>query len=251
MDNHENLEGPASAESNPCPLWDKERVWCVIQSTRKKRKKIALVTRRFSAVMIMLCILTFSGKVHRKIVPVVAQAGQMENPTPLQKIEVTRIDSDTVKDLTEAPAPLTAPRTRPPSGPKAVFASNAHPSVKDQALQAVPSPTVEFIDLPRLREEPLENLQLASLRSNPLDLREQQPKQQEGTKIIMKVPALSSEMQERRSYLARLFQQIAKFNTEGEIDWQVLNIQPLEALGFAIFSYKGDSTDVRQALELD
>lgn len=209
-------------ENTPAPSWSPERVWAQIEAepSRQAHRSWRWLT---------LCLLTLSiGSVRWVSQEVRLATEQASVKESIQKVREIEPNIDPVVPKEEKVLEFQ---------PKEKWDDT---TVKTIPLRVAPAKNGESIVTPQdtvdaLRPIPIADLQLPastpllpqdSIITLPETITALPPEVRPGSKLILKIPEIPAAEVRQGAFVKRLWQQYKRLNTEGEVDWLELGIQP-------------------------
>ncbi|MEL7424954.1 MAG: hypothetical protein AAFN81_18350 [Bacteroidota bacterium] len=210
-------------EDTDAPSWSAERVWQRIEAQQAP----APARRKW---MFWLCLLALALGSVRWLSKEVSVPAELE-AKPTTTVPALPVEEATEVELRKANVTQQLPETiQPAMLPKRLPFQLEAPEPSIQERPAEPQDTLTVGPIPIAQEDlpkpvptdpmfsPLELLPEA-VAELPADTRE-------GTKLKLKIPEIPSADARQGTFAKRLWQQYKRLNTEGEIDWVELGIQP-------------------------
>ncbi|MEL6973387.1 MAG: hypothetical protein AAFZ63_21540 [Bacteroidota bacterium] len=208
-------------EETDAPSWSVERVWQQIETQQAPPQRKA-----WWMVWVFLLAVVLGGvrwlSETEATTPTNAQVEEVVNPY-LEDVPAVEMESHPTDVEQEVPATFVPAKTlQTPS-------FQLKPPVSPVPL-AAPQDSVSMLTLPIAQEQIPEAVPIGPIAS-PLELLPESvaalpADTRSGTKLKLKIPEIPSADARQGAFAKRLWQQYKRLNTEGEIDWVELGIQP-------------------------
>ncbi len=213
-------------EETDAPTWSPERVWQQIETqhaaARPKRKWL------FWWCMLALVLGSIRWLTEEQVstvpVEILPEVSTYTPSIPLQPTEVQLRTSVVEEELPETAILPKLPEHRsfqlesPVSPPRVLPLEN-----QDTTATTIPIPIAQEEWLP---QTPIAPVMSSPLQLLPESVAELPADARPGTKLKLKIPEIPSADARQGAFAKRLWQQYKRLNTEGEIDWVELGIQP-------------------------